>query len=114
MTDALATGVPAAAHPAAAGDGSSAGPWRMPNRAELLSLSDREPTFPQAAYLGGRHGSAATLTGPVIFQSFVVSEFYWTSSTDAADTSQARSIYRCDFGAYNLPKTEVHTALAVR
>jgi len=50
----------------------------------------------------------------VIFQSFVVSEFYWTSSTDAADTSQARSIYRCDFGAYNLPKTEVHTALAVR
>ncbi len=95
-------------------DGSTAGQWRMPNRSEMLSLSDRAPTFPQASYLNGQFQASSVTTGPVIFTNFIVSDYYWTSSTDAADTSQAWSLYSCDFGVYNMAKTSIRYALAVR
>lgn len=95
-------------------DGSSAGQWRLPNRSEMLSLSDRAPTFPQASYLNGQYQASSTVTGPVIFKNFIVSDYYWTSSTSSADTSQAWSVYSCDFGVYNLAKSETRYALAVR
>jgi hypothetical protein len=97
-------------------DGSTAGQWRMPNRAEMLSLSDRAPTFPQSNYFDGiPGGDGTTVTNPVIFNSFKVSVFYWTSTTDAADTTQAWTIYSCDFGVYNKPKADAQQyALAVR
>lgn len=95
-------------------DGSSAGQWRMPNRSEMLSLSDRAPTFPQASYLNGQYQASSTTTGPIIFNNFIVSDYYWTSTTDAADIMQAWTIYSCDFGVYNIAKTELHYALAVR
>jgi hypothetical protein len=95
-------------------DGSTAGQWRLPNRNELLSLSDRAPTFPQASYFNGQAQASSAVTGPVVFQNFIVSDYYWTSTTDAADTSEAWAIYSCDFGVYNLAKGEVHYALAVR
>ena len=95
-------------------DGSSAGQWRMPNRSEMLSLSDRAPTFPQAAYLDGQYQGTGTVTGPVIFSNFIVSNYYWTSTTNAADTSQAWTVYSCDFGVYNIAKTDLRYALAVR
>jgi hypothetical protein len=95
-------------------DGSHAGQWRMPNRNEMLSLSDRAPTFPQAAYLNGQYQASAATTGPVIFSNFMVSDYYWTSSTDAADISMAWTLYSCDFGVYNIAKTDVRYTLAVR
>ena len=71
-------------------DGSTPGQWRMPNRAEMLSLSDRAPTFPQANYFNGIPGSdGINVINPVIFNNFIVSDYYWTSTTDAADTTQA-------------------------
>jgi Protein of unknown function (DUF1566)/Carboxypeptidase regulatory-like domain len=95
-------------------DGSSAGQWRMPNRSEMLSLSDRAPTFPQASYLNGRYQTSSTVTGPVIFNNFIVSDYYWTSTTDAADTTQAWTLYSCDFGVYNIAKTDLRYVLPVR
>jgi len=95
-------------------DGSTAGQWRMPNRSEMLSLSDRAPTFPQAAYLDGQYQASSAVTGPVVFNNFVISDYYWTSTTDAADTTQAWTIYSCDFGVYNIAKTDLRYALAVR
>jgi len=96
-------------------DGSTAGQWRMPNRNEMLSLSDRAPTFPQANYFNGVAGASGMIvTGPVIFTRFIVSDYYWTSTTDAADPTQAWAIYSCDFGVYNILKTDVRYSLAVR
>ncbi len=95
-------------------DGSTAGQWRMPNRSEMLSLSDRAPTFPQANYFNGIPGAGGTVTSPVIFNNFIVSDYYWTSTTDAADTAQAWTIYSCDFGVYNIAKTDTRYSLAVR
>ena len=95
-------------------DGSTAGQWRLPNRNELLSLSDRAPTFPQASYFNGQAGSGPAVTGPVIFGNFIVSEYYWTSTSYAPDTTQAWTVYSCDFGVYQLAKSETHYALAVR
>ena len=95
-------------------DGSRAGQWRMPNRTEMLSLSDRAPSFPQAAYLMGQYQGNGTVTGPVVFNNFIVSEFYWTSSTDATDPAQAWTLYSCDFGVYNIPKSELRYSMAVR
>ena len=88
----------------------------MPNRNEMLSLSDRAPTFPQAEYLTGKaQGGTGPVTGPQIFNNFIAFKFYWTSSTNAADTSQAWTIFSCDFGVYNVGKTDVQQfALAVR
>ena len=97
-------------------DGSTAGQWRMPNRNEMLSLSDRAPTFPQAEYFTGQaQGSAGPVTGPVVFGNFIAFKFYWTSSTDAADITQAWAIFSCDFGVYNIGKNDNQQfALAVR
>lgn len=95
-------------------DGSTAGQWRMPNRQEMLSISDRAPTFPQADYFNGRYQGNGTINGPVIFNNFIVSDYYWTSTTDAADTTQAWAVYSCDFGVYNMSKTDVRYVLAVR
>jgi len=95
-------------------DGSTSGQWHLPNRNEMLSLSDRAPTFPQAAYLNGAYQASGAVTGPVVFGRFVVSDYYWTSTTDATDPLQAWTLYSCDFGVYNLAKTELHYALAVR
>lgn len=97
-------------------DGSTAGQWRMPNRNEMLSLSDRAPTFPQAEYFTGQaQGSSGPVTGPQIFNNFIAFKFYWTSTTDAADTTQAWAIFSCDFGVYNVGKADDQQfALAVR
>lgn len=96
-------------------DGSTAGQWRMPNRSEMLSLADRAPTFALANYFNGIPGpDGVTVTGPVIFNRFIVSDYYWTSTTDAVDPTQAWAAYSCDFGVYNLPKTDIRYSLAVR
>ncbi len=57
-------------------------------------------------------GSSAVI-GPVILNSFVVSDYYWTSTTDVASATQAWKIYGCDFGVYIRAKTDVRYALAV-
>jgi hypothetical protein len=97
-------------------DGSTAGQWRLPNRAEMLSISDRAPGFPQANYFNGIPGpDGVSVTSPKIFANFVPYAYYWTSSTTATDSAQAWTIYSCDFGAYNLVKTNTQNyALAVR
>jgi hypothetical protein len=96
-------------------DGSSAGQWRMPNRFEMLSLADRAPTFAFASYFKGIYGTdGVTVTGPVIFNNFVISQYYWTSSTYASDPTQAWTVYSCDFGAYDTPKSATGYTLAVR
>jgi hypothetical protein len=95
-------------------DGSTAGQWRMPNRSELLSLSDRAPTFPQASYFNGEYQASSVVTGPAIFSNYIVSDYYWTSTTSAADPTQAWTVYSCDFGVYNIPKSDLRYTLAVR
>jgi hypothetical protein len=97
-------------------DGSTAGQWRLPNRSEMLSISDRAPTFPQASNFSGIPGpDGITVLGPEIFKGFKTGYYYWTSTTDAADPTQAWTIYSCDFGVYNILKTDTEEyALAVR
>ena len=87
----------------------------MPNRFEMLSLAERSPTFPIAAYYNGVYGpDGVSVTGSVIFTNFVVSQYYWTSSTYASDNTQAWTVYSCDFGVYDLPKANTGYTLAVR
>ena len=96
-------------------DGSAAGQWRMPNRFEMLSLADRAPTFAIAAYYNGIYGpDGITVTGPVVFNMFAVSQYYWTSSTYTSDSTQAWTVYSCDFGVYNTPKSAIGYTMAVR
>lgn len=96
-------------------DGSRAGQWRMPNRNEMLSIADRAPTFPIAEYFTGQaRGGTGPVTGPVVFQKFVAFDYYWTSTTTAANLNEAWTIWSCDFGAYNVAKSETRYALAVR
>ena len=96
-------------------DGSASGQWRMPNRFEMLSLAERAATFPIAAYYNGIYGpDGISVTGPVIFKTFVVSQYYWTSSTYASDSTQAWTVYSCDFGVYNTPKSADGYTMAVR
>ena len=81
----------------------------------MLSLSDRAPTFNQSDYFNGQaQGSFGPVTGPVIFNTFITSNNYWTSTTYAADITQAWTIWSCDFGVYNIAKTNVQYSLAVR
>jgi hypothetical protein len=95
-------------------DGSTAGAWRMPNRNEMQSLSDRmendHADFFDATYLN-LDGTVFRLP---IFTNFVISEYYWTSTTDAADTAKAWTVFSCDYGVYDTPKANIGYTLAVR
>ncbi len=41
-------------------------------------------------------------------------EYYWTSTTNASDTTEAWTVFSCDFGVYNTPKSNTGYTLAVR
>jgi Protein of unknown function (DUF1566)/Carboxypeptidase regulatory-like domain len=96
-------------------DGSAAGSWRMPNRNEMQSLSDRmennHADFFDQTYTWKVN---QTLYQTPIFTNFVSLQYYWTSTTDAADTSEAWTVYSCDFGVYDISKTNLGYTLAVR
>jgi hypothetical protein len=95
-------------------DGSTAGTWRMPTRNELQSLADREQGN-HADYFDNTFDYAdGSLYQPAPFSGFAVSQYYWTSTTDAADPSQAWAVYSCDFGVYPRPRAGNGYALAVR
>ena len=96
-------------------DGSQAGQWRMPNRNELQSLSDRMETN-HADYFNSTYvwKSSGALYQSPIFTNFEVSHYYWTSTTYAADPTEAWATYSCDYGVYDIGKTNVEYALAVR
>ena len=95
-------------------DNSAAGNWRMPNRNEMQSLSDRmesnDADFFDQTYMNRDN----TVYRPAIFTNFMVGQFYWTSTTDAANTSEAWTVFSCDFGVYDILKANTGYTLAVR
>ncbi|HTS34089.1 MAG TPA: DUF1566 domain-containing protein [Candidatus Solibacter sp.] len=96
-------------------DGSVAGSWRMPNRNEMQSLSDRmennHADFFDQTYTWK---ASQTLYRSPIFTNMIAFEYYWTSTTDASDTSEAWTVFSCDFGVYDIPKMNLGYTLAVR
>lgn len=96
-------------------DGSKPGDWRMPNRNEMQSLEDRMVNnvadFMNATYVW--KSDAALYRGP-LFTSFMGYQYYWTSTTDAADPAEAWTVFSCDFGVYDTAKTNAGYTLAVR
>ncbi len=95
-------------------DGSRPGAWRVPNRTEMQSLSDRAENNLGAFFGQTYYNLDGTLFQPAIFSNFVESQFYWTSSTDAANTSEAWTVFSCDFGVYDISKENIGYTLAVR
>ncbi len=96
-------------------DGSTAGSWRMPNRKEMQSLADRAQNN-MADYFDESFvsGVAGVNSQPAIFTNFIQLQYYWTSTTDAADSSKAWTTFSCDYGVYDYPKSNTTYALAVR
>lgn len=113
-SDALAAASSLATGQCGLADGSSAAQWRIPNRNELQSLSDRAQTN-LAAYFDYTYlNQDGSVYQAPIFTNYVEGEYYWTSTTDAADITEAWTVYSCDFGIYDIPKTSIRYALAVR
>jgi hypothetical protein len=97
-------------------DGSTAGQWRMPNRAEMQSLEDRGQNN-HALYFDETFTTAfpnAIPTQSAIFVSMPEFQYYWTSTTDAASPSEAWTVFSCDFGVYDTAKSAAGYSLAVR
>ncbi|HUO18445.1 MAG TPA: DUF1566 domain-containing protein, partial [Steroidobacteraceae bacterium] len=97
-------------------DGSTAGQWRMPNRAEMQSLEDRGQNN-HALYFDETFTTAfagAIPTQSAIFVSMPEFEYYWTSTTDAASPGEAWTVFSCDFGVYDTAKSATGYSLAVR
>ncbi len=113
-SDALATVNSLATGQCGLADGSSAGAWRMPNRNELQSLADRAQTnlaqYFDYTYLN-KDGSVYQAP---IFTNDIEGQYYWTSTTDASDATEAWTVFSCDFGVYEIPKTNNGYTLAVR
>jgi hypothetical protein len=95
-------------------DGSSAGQWRMPNRNELLSLVDRAETNQALRFNTVFMKTNGSADQAAIFDTFLESEFYWTSTTNNSDTTQVWTLYSCDYGVYNINKVDIGYTLAVR
>jgi len=96
-------------------DGSTAGQWRMPNRKELESLADRiqtnEADFFNASWTSA-DSNLNSLGAP--FSNFVSLQYYWTSTTQAGNTSNAWTVFSCDWGVYATAKSQTGYTLAVR
>ncbi len=95
-------------------DGSAAGTWRLPNRNELLSLQDRQENNNGAFFDATYTNWDGTLFRSPIFTNYVENQYYWTSTTDAANPSEAWTVFSCDYGVYDIPKTDTAYTLAVR
>jgi Protein of unknown function (DUF1566) len=86
----------------------------MPNRNELESLSDRAQTN-LAQYFDYTYvNKDGSIFQAPIFTNYIESQYYWTSTTNAADPTKAWTVYSCDFGVYDISKSEVGYTLAVR
>jgi hypothetical protein len=96
-------------------DGSVAGKWHMPNRREMQSLQDRGQNN-HADYFDENFTSGYTgvPNQNAVFNTMTGFQFYWTSSTDAADTTQAWTTFSCDYGVYPQSKSNKNYTLAVR
>jgi len=96
-------------------DGSAAGAWRMPDRKEMASLADRALNN-QADFLDTAWASAdaGIPSAAAVFERFVTLQYYWTSTTDAANPGEAWTVFSCDYGVYDTPKTATGYTLAVR
>lgn len=113
-SEALATANSLATGQCGLSDGSSTGRWRMPNRNELESLADRAQTN-MAEYFDYMYlNKDGSVYQAPIFSNFIETQYYWTSTTNAADTTEAWTVYSCDFGVYDIPKSSVGYTLAVR
>jgi hypothetical protein len=95
-------------------DGSTAGQWRMPNRNEMLSLLDRAETNQALRFNTVFFKSDGTVDQPAIFNTFPEFEFYWTSTTNFTDLTEAWTVFSCDGGVYNIAKANIGYSLAVR
>jgi hypothetical protein len=58
--------------------------------------------------------SNGSLYQPAIFNNFVSSSYYWTSTTSVGTITDAWTVYSCDWGVYGTPKASTGYALAVR
>lgn len=95
-------------------DHSTKGSWRMPNRNEMQSLADRNQNN-ESEYLNQTFlNPDQTVFQTAIFMHFLSSEYYWTSTTDAADPSEAWTVFSCDYGVYDIAKSATGYTLAVR
>lgn len=95
-------------------DGSVAGAWRMPNRNEMQSTADRMQTNASQYFNYAILNLNDTVYQPAIFTNFMATQYYWTSTTNAANTSEAWAVYSCDYGVYDESKANAGYALAVR
>ena len=96
-------------------DGSSAGQWHMPNRKEMESLADRIQTNEADLFNASWTSADAGLNSSgAEFSNFVTLQYYWTSTTQAANTNNAWTIFSCDWGAFPTAKSATGYTLAVR
>lgn len=95
-------------------DNSAPGSWRIPNRNEMQSLADRNQNN-EADYLDFTFlNSDQSTFQSAVFLNLIPDQNYWTSTTDAADSTQAWTVFSCDYGVYDFPKSAVSYTLAVR
>jgi hypothetical protein len=96
-------------------DGSTAGQWRMPNRKEMESLADRtqinEADYFNAVWTSADPGLSSL---GAVFSNFMTFQYYWTSTTDASNTTDTWTVFSCDWGVYATAKTSTGYTLAVR
>ena len=96
-------------------DGSTAGSWRMPNRKEMESLADRAQNNQADAFDWTWTSSNPTIPSMnANFSNFVQFQYYWTSTTNASLTTEAWTVFSCDFGVYDTAKSNTGYTLAVR
>lgn len=95
-------------------DGSGAGAWRLPSRAEMLSLADRTLGNHADDFDATYWRADGSVKRAPVFTRMVTAVYYWTATADAADANAAWSVYSCDFGVYDVPKADSGYALAVR
>jgi hypothetical protein len=75
-------------------DDSTAGSWRMPNRHEMLSLSDRGLNNHADYFDTSWVGNNPTINSQSsVFNNFIQFQYYWTSTTNAADIAEARTAF---------------------
>ena len=87
----------------------------MPNRKEMESLADRIQTNEADLFNASWTSADAGLNSSgAEFANFITLQYYWTSTTQAANTNNAWTIFSCDWAAFPAAKSATGYTLAVR
>src|SRR5579862_7487905 len=72
---------------------------------EMESIADRAQNNQSDFFdTSWTSGNSTINSMNAVFSNFIQLQYYWTSTTNAADVTEAWTVFSCDYGVYDIAK----------